>query len=76
MHSDKILEKAQLNYGYKNINGWPDKGQDLLIAKRSEEAFGAIEMFYILIMVTVTLMHTFKENASNIIFHMGTFYCR
>lgn len=52
------------------------EGQDLLIAERSEEVLGAIEMFYFLIMVIITWMHTFNENASNIIFQMGTFYCR
>lgn len=49
------------------------EGQDLLIAERSEEILGAIEMFYFLIMVTITWMHTFKENASNIIFQMVHF---
>lgn len=51
MHSDEILEKPQLIYSYKKINGCQSLGiGDLLIVKRNVELSGVIEMFYILIM--------------------------
>lgn len=39
MHSDEILEKAQLNYGYKNINGWPDQGTGFIDCKEEWGSF-------------------------------------
>ena len=59
-HSDEILEKVQLIYSYKKINGCLGLGTgDFLIAKRNEELLGVKEVFQILIMVALTWLYTF-----------------
>ena len=77
MQSNEILEKAQLIYSYRKINGYLSLWTgDLPIAKKKEELFGVIEMVYILITVVVTWMHTFVKNTSNAIFKMYAIFCR
>lgn len=60
MHSNEILEKVQLMYSYKKINGCLGlRMGDLLIAKRNKELLGMKEGFQILTMVAVTQLYTF-----------------